>query len=944
MSPRRQATADRSWFRPRHAAGVDEQAGPAGPDEQADRGARALPLGAPTPAAADPGTSPHVAPAAGTEPAAGTAPAASTAPAAGTAPAPSTESAGNVANAAGRKTAADVANQVPTSPAPDGPTVTRPAPWAHFVGPRRGTARTRAAQADLAARGSAIVPPEVPATEPEWRQPAGHVLVSGQNQEEAQSAQAQSAQAQSAQAQSAQAQSAQAQSAQAQSAQAQPAQPGSGLAGPGLAGSGLAEPASAVELPVEPRAAEPEIGESRAVESRAVESRAVESRAVESRAVESRAVESRAVELPAVELPAELRAAEPEIVEPAVGPPPEPVVSPGELTSLARQAGADTVLDRPASLSARLMALARMIQIGSARSCRDGFGPRLLADAEEVLARAGERMRLSSGHTVVVLAGGTGSGKSSLFNRLAGAELSTVGVTRPVTKDAHACVWGEHGSGAILEWLQVPGRYRYSRASALDSGEEDLAGLVLLDLPDHDSVMSHAGELVGRLVGMADVMVWVLDPQKYADAAVHRRFLVPMAGHSAVVAVVLNQVDLLDPAQVDDCVADLRRLLDSENLHDVPIVVASAATGAGLDDLRALLGRGVAARRAAAARISADLDGVVGRFLPFAGDVETGQAAPAEDGVPARTLADNLVAGRAATGSSAPGFEGGAARRGASAAPAAGEVLAYVPASAKSRLAERFAAAAGVTAISEALRSARELRAVDFVGWPVAWFVQRVTGRDPARKARIGALWQDLRAVTAGPAGAQQAEIDNALTELGSELAGPLPKPWSATIRSAVRSRAEEIPAAVGTAIGEALPAEEHVVWWWRLAGLWQGLLLGAAAVAVAWSALIAVVRTVHAQASIPGLMSDLAAVPWLVAAAIVALALGAATTWLCMKVVVTTAERENTQVTAELRKRIAAVAQAMVVAEAQQELAEFLRYREEARIAASGMPPAPGA
>ncbi len=35
--------------------------------------------------------------------------------------------------------------------------------------------------------------------------------------------------------------------------------------------------------------------------------------------------------------------------------------------------------------------------------------------------------------TVVVLAGGTGSGKSSLFNRLAGADFSTVGVTRPVT-------------------------------------------------------------------------------------------------------------------------------------------------------------------------------------------------------------------------------------------------------------------------------------------------------------------------------------------------------------------------------------------------------------------------------------------------------------------------------------------------------------------------------
>jgi len=226
------------------------------------------------------------------------------------------------------------------------------------------------------------------------------------------------------------------------------------------------------------------------------------------------------------------------------------------------------------------MALARMIQIGSARSGRDGFSRKLLTDAEDLLGRAGERMRLSSNHTVVALAGGTGSGKSSLFNKLAGADFSTVGVTRPVTRDAHACIWGASGSGTLVDWLGVPARYRYARASALDKGEDDLAGLVLLDLPDHDSVMSHSGDLVERLVTMADVLIWVLDPQKYADAAVHRRFLVPMAGHADVVAVVLNQVDLLDAAEVGDCVADLRRLLDQENLTEVPILVTSAVSGA----------------------------------------------------------------------------------------------------------------------------------------------------------------------------------------------------------------------------------------------------------------------------------------------------------------------------------------------------------------------------
>jgi GTP-binding protein EngB required for normal cell division len=547
--------------------------------------------------------------------------------------------------------------------------------------------------------------------------------------------------------------------------------------------------------------------------------------------------------------------------------------------------------DSVSGLSARLMALARMIQIGSARTGRDGFGDKLLVDADEVLGRAGERMRLSSSHTVVVLAGGTGSGKSSLFNRIAGAEFSTVGVTRPVTRDAHACVWGEDGSHAILEWLDVPPRYRYSRASALDGGEDDLAGLILVDLPDHDSVMNHAGDLVDRLVSMADVIVWVLDPQKYADAAVHQRFLVPMAGHSTVLGVVLNQCDQLDPGVVDECVADLRRLLDSENLHDVPILVTSAVSGAGLEDLGKFLADGVTARRAAAARISADVDGVVSRFEPFAGDVD----APAGD----------------------------------------------VPLTSKSRLADQFDAAAGIAAVGDTLRSARELRAADFVGWPVAWFARRLSGRDPLRKARLIMLWNDLRSVTVGPAGAQQAEIDNALTDLGNELAEPLPQPWSHTVRAAVRSRADEIPAALGTAIAEVLPDEDSVVWWWRLAGVWQGLLLGAAAVAVAWVALIVAFGVFHVAAGAPTLLSRTSALPWIVVVAIVTLVLGAVTSSVCMRLVVSDAEREKAQVLSTMKERIAGLAAQMVIAPGEQELSELERFREETRIAARGIEPA---
>ena len=57
--------------------------------------------------------------------------------------------------------------------------------------------------------------------------------------------------------------------------------------------------------------------------------------------------------------------------------------------------------------------------------------------------RAGERLALSRDHTVVALAGATGSGKSSLFNTIAGLpNCPRSGVRRPTTGVAHACVWG----------------------------------------------------------------------------------------------------------------------------------------------------------------------------------------------------------------------------------------------------------------------------------------------------------------------------------------------------------------------------------------------------------------------------------------------------------------------------------------------------------------------
>jgi GTP-binding protein EngB required for normal cell division len=554
---------------------------------------------------------------------------------------------------------------------------------------------------------------------------------------------------------------------------------------------------------------------------------------------------------------------------------------------------------RPHELTARLTALTQLIQIGSARTGADGFSEELLRDAEQLEERAGERLRLSAGHTVVALAGGTGSGKSALFNQLAGHDFSAVGVTRPVTREPHACVWGTAGSGPLLEWLGVPRRFRYGRGSALDGGEAALHGLILLDLPDHDSVVTGDSNQVDRLVGMADLMVWVLDPQKYADAAVHRKYLVPLAGHSEVIAVVLNQSDLLGADEIDDCVGDLRRLLDSEGLHEAAVLVTSATTGFGLDELRKLLIGAVSERKATSARISADVDGIAEQFAPYA----TPHAG-------------------------APGYQralGGDAA----------QLVGRMPPGSEEQLVDAFTRAAGVSAVGDALQSARELRAIDFVGWPVAWVAERLTGRDPVRKIRLGRLWAELRGMSAGPSGAQQAEIDNALTKLADAACPPLPTPWSRTTRSALRSRAEQIPAALGTVMGESLPAENTIAPWWRLAGALQGLLLGCVIVSLAWIVTLLVFGVFHAARNVPRLFSDASLLPWIVILIAAFLFLGWLTAAGCVNLVRSAAARERGQVQEAMRAKIGVVAREMVLMPAEEELAEYRRFVDEFRVVA---------
>jgi GTP-binding protein EngB required for normal cell division len=579
-----------------------------------------------------------------------------------------------------------------------------------------------------------------------------------------------------------------------------------------------------------------------------------------------------------------------------------------------------------ARLPERLAALAGLVEIAQERSGPGGFSPELVAEGEALLARAGERLTLSAAHTVVTLAGGTGSGKSSLFNALAGANFSPSAVTRPATRNAHACVWGMQGAAPLLDWLGIERRYRYARASALDAGEAALNGLILLDLPDHDSVAAGAATAVDRLVSLADLMVWVLDPQKYADAAVHNRFLAKLAGHSTVTTVVLNQSDLLTPQQAHDCDEDLRRLLESEGHGEARVLLVSAATGAGLDQLRQILADAVSARQTATERITADIDSIIGKFGVYAIDAAS-VARGSELTAPAPHAARPAgPAARPPWEAAAAGLDDGPART----------ALDNVPPGPALALADSLAHAAGLAGVTDALEDVREIHAAKYLSWPFARIPGLLPGRDPVRSVRLSRASADARIAVAAGTEAQQSEVDSAITVFADAISQGLPDPWPRTVRTAARSQSASISGALSSAISESVPAAARIPSWWRLVCAWQWLLVALVVAGIGWMGVLLVVGVFHAMGSHPPeLLGSVALIPWVAAMVVAFFLLGWLTATGSQNAVTLASDREREQIAAAMRSRIDAVARDLVVIPAGTELTAYTEFCTELTAAA---------
>ena len=243
-----------------------------------------------------------------------------------------------------------------------------------------------------------------------------------------------------------------------------------------------------------------------------------------------------------------------------------------------------------------------------------------------------------------------------------------------------------------------------------------------------------------------------------------------------------------------------RELLAHDGLRDVPLLVVSAQSGEGVDALRRLLARRVAARDGALARLAGDASAVAAEL----------------------------------------------------AAACAGEVAPGLRRQDRARLVAALEDAVELPAIVRAVAEAHRRRGALAAGWPPLRWVRRLRP-DPLRRHGLAdGRPAELRRGGGQPLDhAQRAQVAIAIRTLADSAAEGLGAPWPALVRRAATARYDDVAARLQEAVAgsDLRPARPH---WWRPVGWVQRVLLVVMAVGAAWLAVLAALGLLRIDELVP--------------------------------------------------------------------------------------------
>lgn len=288
-----------------------------------------------------------------------------------------------------------------------------------------------------------------------------------------------------------------------------------------------------------------------------------------------------------------------------------------------------------------------------------GTGP-LRAECAQVVEQFDDyvlpRLERLDAPALVVVGGPTGAGKSTLVNSLARRKVTTPGLLRPTTRSPvlvhHPADREWFGPDRILPTLdRVDLPTTDQHAIQLVATPTVPRGLAILDAPDFDSIDDRNRELATKLLGAADLWLFVTSAARYSDQLPWQQLSLALERDTAV-AVVMNRVPAEDLATVSP---HLVRMLQDKGVgsdrvffvEQGPVDGKGILPAAQVAEVRSWLdslNEDVAARGAA---VRQTLGGAIRRAVGMAGRVADAAALQVEAVGELLTVADQVYTSEA---------------------------------------------------------------------------------------------------------------------------------------------------------------------------------------------------------------------------------------------------------------------------------------------------------